>query len=64
MTFMIPVRLDSVVRLENLILSVQSLLRYFDTNIMVLEAASYRNGIIQKMLGKKIQYLFLEDRDD
>ena len=61
---MIPVRLDSVVRLENLILSVQSLLRYFDTNIMVLEAASYRNGIIQKMLGKKIQYLFLEDRDD
>ena len=64
MTFMIPVRLDSVVRLENLILSVQSLLRCFDTHITVLEAASYSNGIIQKILGNKIEYMFLEDKDD
>ena len=63
MTFMIPVRLDSVVRLENLILSVQSLIKNFDTHIMVLEAASYPNGIIQKMLGNKVEYLFLEDKD-
>ena len=63
MAFIIPVRLDSVVRLENLILSVQYLLKNFDTHIMVLEAASYSNGIIQKMLGSKIEYLFLEDRD-
>ena len=63
MTFIIPVRLDSVVRLENLILSVQSLLKNFDTHIMVLEAASYKNGFIQKILGNKIAYLFLEDRD-
>ena len=63
MTFIIPVRLDSVVRLENLILSVHSLLKNFDTHIMVLEAASYSNGIIKKMLYNKIEYLFLEDRD-
>ncbi|MDR0796489.1 MAG: hypothetical protein LBE79_10670 [Tannerella sp.] len=63
LTVIIPVRLDSVERLENLILSVQSLLKYFNTHIMVLEAASYPNGIIQKMLGNKIEYLFLEDRD-
>ena len=63
MTFIIPVRLDSVVRLENLILSVQSLRKNFDTQIMILEATSYNNGIIQKILGKKTEYLFLEDRD-
>ena len=63
MTFIIPVRLDSVERLENLILSVQSLLRNFDTHIMVLEATSYKTGIIQKLLGNKIEYLFLEDKD-
>jgi len=63
MTFIIPVRLDSVVRLENLILSVQSLLKNFDTKIVVLEATSYSNGVIQKMLGNKIEYIFLEDRD-
>lgn len=63
MTFIVPVRFDSVDRLENLLLSVQSLLRNFDTHIMVLEAASYTNGIIQKILGKKIAYSFLEDRD-
>jgi len=63
MTFIIPVRMDSVVRLENLILSVQSLLRNFDTHIMVLEAASYTNGLIQKILGNRIAYLFLEDKD-
>jgi len=63
MTFIIPVRMDSVVRLENLMLSVQSLLKNFDTHIMVLEAASYPNEIIKKMLGKKVEYLFLEDRD-
>jgi len=63
MTFIIPVRIDSVVRLENLILSVHALRKNFDTHIMVLEAASYTNGIIQKMLGNKIEYLFLEDRD-
>jgi len=63
MTFLIPVRLDSVERLENLILSVHSLLKNFDTHIMVLEAASYSNGIIKKMLDNKIEYLFLEDKD-
>ncbi|MDR2233832.1 MAG: hypothetical protein LBE56_12040 [Tannerella sp.] len=64
MTFMIPVRLDSISRLENLILSIQSLIRYFDANIMVMEASSYNNGVIRKMLGKKVEYLFLEDKDD
>ena len=62
-TFIIPVRLDSIIRLENLILSVQSVLKNFNTQIIVLEAASYTNRIIQKMLGNKIKYLFIEDKD-
>jgi len=63
MTFLIPIRIDSIVRLENLILSVQSLLRNFDTHITVLEAANYPNDIVKKMLGNKIEYLFVEDKD-
>ena len=63
MTFLIPVRIDSIVRIENLILSVQSLIRNFNTNITVLEASNYPNGIVQKMLGNKVEYLFIEDKD-
>jgi len=63
MTFQIPIRIDSIERLENLILSIQSLLKNFDTHITVLEASSYKNGIIEKMLGNKVHYLFIEDRD-
>ena len=63
MTFLIPLRMDSILRLENLILSVQALLKSFDTNITVLEASNYSNGIIPKMLGNKVTYSFTEDRD-
>ena len=62
-TFQIPIRIDSIVRLENLIMSVQSLLRSFDTHITILEASNYPNGILQKMFGNKVEYLFLEDKD-
>jgi len=63
MTFLIPIRIDSIMRLENLILSVQSLLKNFDTHITVLEASSYPNGILKKMLGDKVEYRFVEDKD-
>lgn len=63
MTFLIPIRVDSIVRLENLILSVQSLQKNFDTHITILEASNYPNGIIQKILKNKVEYLFVEDKD-
>jgi len=63
MTFLIPIRVDSIVRLENLILSVQTLQKNFNTHITVLEAANYSNGIIAKMLGIQVEYLFVEDKD-
>lgn len=61
-TFIIPVRLDSVIRLENLILTVDCIQKNFDTNILVLEAAPYNNGIIASSL-KNIDYWFIEDKD-
>lgn len=33
MSFLIPVRIDSVVRLENLLKSIECILRNFETNI-------------------------------
>ncbi|WP_044265429.1 glycosyltransferase family protein [Bacteroides timonensis] len=62
-TFMIPVRIDSIIRLENLISVVQYLFRHFNCHIMVLEADAYNNGIIKRLLGQKIEYHFIEDYD-
>jgi len=62
-TFIIPVRVDTVVRLENLILCVDHVLEWFQTHIVVLEAAPYNNGLIQKLLGDRITYCFTEDKD-
>jgi len=62
-TFIIPVRLDTIVRLENLILSVDYLQEWLQTHIVVLEAAPYNNGMIQRLLKDRITYLFIEDKD-
>ena len=62
-TFIIPIRVDTVVRLENLFLCIEHLLEGFQTHIVVLEAAPYNNGIIQYMLKDRITYRFVEDKD-
>ena len=62
-TFLIPIRIDTIVRLENLRLSVNFLLKHFDTNIMILEASSYNNGLVPKLIAKGIDYIFIEDKD-
>ena len=62
-TFIIPIRLDTVVRLENLILCVDYLQEGLRTHIVVLEAAPYNNGIIQQILKNRVTYLFVEDKD-
>lgn len=62
-TFLIPVRLDSVVRLENLIFSMQYIQKHFSTHILILEAADYNNGFIERLIGKKVEYHFVEDRN-
>jgi len=62
-TFIIPIRVDTVVRLENLLLNVDHLQERFQTHIVILEAAPYNNGIIQNILKDRVAYLFVEDKD-
>ncbi|MDR1763359.1 MAG: hypothetical protein LBR64_05330 [Dysgonamonadaceae bacterium] len=63
-TFLFLVRLDSVQRLENLLVVTDVLLKHFDTNVTIWESAPYNNGILQKLLNRKIAYKFVEDRDN
>lgn len=62
-TFIILIRLDSVQRLENIITITDSIYKYFNTQVVVIEAASYNNKILKSLLHKKIEYQFIEDKD-
>jgi predicted glycosyltransferase involved in capsule biosynthesis len=62
-TFLIPVRFDTIIRIENFLMSIQYLLQNFETNIIVIEADGYDNGIIRKLISKRVQYIFIEDKD-
>jgi len=62
-TFYILVRIDSIQRLENVILVTNLLNRYFFTNIVVREADSFNNKILERLLGKNVKYEFVQDRD-
>lgn len=61
--FMIPIRIDSVVRIENLFASINYLRTFFYTNIYVLEASQYNNHILEKSLPQGVAYCFVEDLD-
>jgi predicted glycosyltransferase involved in capsule biosynthesis len=62
-TFLILVRIDSIERIENLIAVTTFIQQHFDTNIYVLECASYYNGLLKRLLNKKIYYSFQENFD-
>ena len=62
-TFLILVRLDSIERLENTLIITESLVKYFDTNVVVWEADSYNKGLLQKLINRRINYRFIEDKD-
>lgn len=63
LTFLIPLRLDSVHRIENLQMTIEHLLTHFDTNIHVHETGAYNNGVLMKLLPTSIKYHFVEDYD-
>ena len=63
LTFLILIRIDTVQRLENLIAVTDSLLKYFDTNVYILEVDSTNNGVLNKVLNKKVMYQFIEEKD-
>ena len=44
LTFLLLVRIDTIQRLENTMIVVELLCRYFDTNVMVREAGLYKEG--------------------
>jgi hypothetical protein len=63
MTFIMPVRFDSIIRLENAIAVIDFLYKNFDTNIFVLEASPQSSSIFKSVAKNKIQYYHLEDHD-
>lgn len=62
-SFIIPVRLDSVHRLENIEMCCSYLLKNFDTNIKVLEAAAHNNKFLAKLLDNCVETIFVKDTD-
>jgi hypothetical protein len=59
-TFVIPVRIDSDDRLENLSAVLRYIRKNFDTNVLVLEADS-ENRIPAELVPEGIDHLFIED---
>ena len=63
LTFLFPLKPDSIIRIENLLATTGYILRNFDTNVFVLEVSSYNNGLLSKVLNRRISYSFIEDKD-
>jgi len=63
LTFLMPIKVDSVIRIENLLAIVRYFQRHFQTRITVLEVGAYNNGLLQKLLNKEVKYSFIEDKD-
>ncbi len=63
LTFLMPLKVDSVIRIENLLAVVRYLHRHFRTHIAVLEVGSYDNGLLRKLLNRDVEYTHIEDKD-
>lgn len=63
LTILIPARIESIIRLENLIAVVEFLLNNFNVQIIVKEADKFNNGVLDTMLPKEVTHLFVKDYD-
>jgi len=63
LTFLMPLKADSVIRIENLLAIIRYLQRHFQTYIAVLEVGSYDSDLLRKLLNRKVKYTFIEDKD-
>ncbi|MBN7818035.1 galactosyltransferase-related protein [Algoriphagus pacificus] len=63
-TFLIPLRIDSINRLENTLVSIDYILSNIDTNIKVLEASTRNTELLYRLLPKCVNYNFVEDLDN
>lgn len=62
MTFLIPVRIDSMIRLENLQLTIDFLKSNFYCHIFLLESDRYNRHLLDRLC-TDIKYEFVEDKD-
>lgn len=62
-TFLIPLRLDSINRIENLQMCIEFILDNFNTKIKILEASSINNGILKKILPNEVKITYERDYD-
>ncbi|PZP47898.1 MAG: hypothetical protein DI598_10550 [Pseudopedobacter saltans] len=60
-TFLIPTRIESIERLENIIAVVEHLQENFETNVMILEASPRKTFILKKCLPENVEIYFVED---
>ena len=61
--FLLIVKFDTIERLENTLHVVNFLNGNFDTQIHLWEYATFRNGILQKLIPDTVKYRFYEDHD-
>jgi hypothetical protein len=62
-TFIIPVRIDCIERMENIHMVVDYLSTCFSTNIIILEADKRNSKIVEDIVSDRGMYLFIEDLD-
>ena len=64
LTFLIPLRIDTIERIENLQMAVGYLLNHAKTNIIILEAYERQTGVIPKLFkSNQVEYHYIEDPD-
>lgn len=63
LTFVIPIRIDCIERLENIFFTIDYLSSCFSTNVIVLEADKENNGIVYDAIRDRVKYVFVEDLD-
>ncbi|MEB2774731.1 galactosyltransferase-related protein [Algoriphagus sp. D3-2-R+10] len=61
--FLIPLRIDTVNRLENTLVTIEYIMANFDTQVNVLEASGRNTGILSRLLPEEVNYVFVEDMD-
>lgn len=63
-TFLIPLRIDTVKRLENTLVVVDYLLKHFNAQVKILETARRDTNILKRLLPKGVNHCFVEDQDE
>lgn len=62
-SILIPLRLDSLDRLENIVYVVKYLIKYLDINIFILHADKIQRNYVSRLLPQECNYIFVEDID-